>query len=110
MVATQRLGQAPRQRGRPVVSRADAKNNNRVADTREERPEQRHALRDRRRARGRVELLVRRRAQHHDVSNNPEQVVRRVYDGIIQSVALASKDECCACGHEAEMSCGGGDG
>ena len=33
-----------------------------------------------------------------------------VDDGVVKAVALASKDECCACGHEAEMSRRSGDG
>ena len=102
----------PRTRAGAQSSRARTRNNNRVADTREERPEERHALRDRRRARdGRVELLVRRRAQHHDARvADGEEVVRRINNSVVETVALASKYERRACGHEAEMPRRGGDG
>ena len=54
---------------------------------------------------------MRRRAQHHDARvADGEEVVRRVYDSIVESVALAPKDECRARRHEAEVSRRRGDG
>ena len=103
--------EAPHQGGRPVVPRADEDSNNNVADTREERPEQRHAMGDRCRSRGRVELLVCGRPENQDARvSNPKQVVRRVDYRIVETVALASENQCRARRHEPEVSRRRGDG